>query len=243
LSSHQGAVLLFDTASGAPKALIDARELTAIRTAAATAAATDILAPKNAQSLALFGYGEQATSHLEAISLVRDIKRTFVWGRDSGKAAAFARANAAHGVVTALASAQEAAEASILCLTTGAADPYFKGAWLRAGHHLNAVGSSVASTSEVDSEAVARARYYVDFEDSARALAGDFKRALDAGAVTADHMLGSIGDVLTGAAQGRTSPDDITFFKSLGMVAEDLVAADFILAQAQAQDRGVLVKW
>lgn len=243
LSSHQGAVLLFDASNGAPKALIDAREITAIRTAAATAAATDVLAPPTARSLALFGYGEQAASHWDAIRLVRSIEQTFVWGRDPHKAAAFAREHAAAGEIIPVSTPKEAAQADILCLTTAAAEPYFNGAWLRSGHHINAVGSSVATTSEVDVETVARARYYVDFEDSARALAGDFKRALEAGAVTPSDMLGSIGDVLIGAVPGRTTPSEITFFKSLGMVAEDLIAAEFIVAQAEKHNAGALVDW
>lgn len=243
LSSHQGAVLLFDASNGAPRALIDAREITAIRTAAATAAATDALAPSGARSLALFGYGEQAASHLEAIGLVRRIEKVFVWGRDLERARAFARTHAAQAELIAVATAEEASEADILCLTTAAAEPYFRGAWLRAGHHLNAVGSSVATTSEVDVEAVVRARYFVDFEDSAKALAGDFKRALDTGAIQADHMLGSVGEVLIGALRGRSAADEITFFKSLGMVAEDLLAADYILTRAKADNRGAVVDW
>ena len=108
---------------------------------------------------------------------------------------------------------------------------------------MNAVGSSVASSSEVDVEAVVRARYFVDFEDSARILAGDFKRALDAGKVRPDHIVGTVGDVLIGAAAGRSSPTEITFFKSLGMVAEDLVAAEHILARANEDNRGVVIDW
>lgn len=241
LASHQGAVLLFDATTGQPTALIDAREITAIRTAAATAAATDALAPPTAATLGLFGYGEQAASHLEAIRHVRTIEDVLVWGRDPGKARAFA-ARAGAGV-RAVDTAEEASAADILCLTTAAAEPYFAGAWLRPGQHVNAVGSSVPTTSEVDPETIVRARVYVDFEESARLLGGDLKRAREAGLIGEEHVIGSVGEVLIGTKPGRTDACDITYFKSLGMVAEDLVAADHILRRAEEGDVGTLVDW
>lgn len=239
LASHQGLMLLFDHADGRPVAIIDAREITAIRTAAATAAATDILARPEARSLAIFGYGEQAETHLAAIRLVRPIDEVLVWGRDPDQAQAFAERHGAGAV----ASPQEAAYADILCLTTAASEPYFEGAWLSPGQHLNAVGSSVATTSEVDPETVARARVYVDFAESAALLAGDLKRAREAGLIGEHHVVGSVGEVLTGAAPGRADAQQITYFKSLGMVAEDLVAADHILARAEAEGVGSLIDW
>lgn len=241
LASHQGLMLLFDHADGRPAAIIDAREITAIRTAAATAAATDLLARPDARSLAIFGYGEQAETHLAAIRAVRAIDEALVWGRDPAKARAFAER---HGPgVRAVATPEEAAGADILCLTTAASEPYFEGRWLRPGQHLNAVGSSVATTSEVDPETVARARVYVDFAESAAALAGDLRLAREAGAIGADHVVGSVGEALVGHVPGRTGPDEITFFKSLGMVAEDLVAADHILRRAEAEGVGTVAEW
>lgn len=241
LASHQGLMLLFDHGDGRPAAIVDAREITAIRTAAATAAATDILARPDARSLAIFGYGEQAETHLEAIRAVRAIDEALVWGRDLAKARAFAER---HGPgVRAVATPGEAAGADILCLTTAASEPYFEGRWLSPGQHLNAVGSSVATTSEVDPQTVARARVYVDFAESAAALAGDLRLGREAGAIGADHVVGSVGDVITGRVPGRSGPDEITFFKSLGMVAEDLVAADHILRRAEAEGVGTVVDW
>jgi ornithine cyclodeaminase len=241
LASHQGLMLLFDHADGRPTAIIDAREITAIRTAAATAAATDLLARPDARSLAIFGYGEQAETHLAAIRKVRAIDEALVWGRDPAKAHAFAER---HGPgVRAAATPEEAAGADILCLTTAASEPYFEGCWLRPGQHVNAVGSSVATTSEVDPETVARARVYVDFAQSAEVLAGDLRLAREAGAIATDHVVGSVGDVITGRVPGRTAPDEITFFKSLGMVAEDLVAADHILRRAEAEGVGSVAEW
>jgi ornithine cyclodeaminase len=244
IGSHQGVVLLFETKHGSPVALLDGREITAIRTAAATAVATGALARRDVKTLAIFGYGEQAHTHLEAIPEVRRFERVVVWGRDFAKAKAFAAAAHAAVPVTAVASAEEAAvQADVLCTTTAAAEPYFKADWLRPGQHLNVVGSSVPTTSEIDVDTVARCRLFVDFKDSALALAGDFKRAKEAGRVTDAHIQGSIGDVLTGQVAGRTSDQDVTLFKSLGMVAEDLVSADWIFREAERRGIGQTVEW
>jgi ornithine cyclodeaminase/alanine dehydrogenase-like protein (mu-crystallin family) len=244
--SHQGIVLLFDTRDGAPRAILDAREITAIRTAAATAAATDALARRDVRTLAIFGYGEQAHSHLEAVPRVRRFERALVWGRDPEKTRAFCRDAAAHTdlELVPVESAEEAATAAdVLCTTTAAREPFYRADWLRPGQHLNVVGSSVPTTAEIDVETVARTRFFVDFRDSALALAGDFRRAREAGAVTDDHIAGSVGDVLTGRVPGRTSDRDITLFKSLGMVSEDLLSADAILREAERQGAGQLVDW
>lgn len=246
VGSHQGIVLLFETERGSPVAIIDGREITAIRTAAATAVATDALARRSVGTLALFGYGEQAHTHLDAVPRVRRFERVLVWGRDPARARAFCEAAARHGAanVQAAATPEEAAVAAdVICTTTAAAEPYFKAEWLRPGQHLNVVGSSIPTTAEIDVETVARCRFFVDFRDSALALAGDFRRAREAGRVTDDHILGSIGDVLTGKVAGRTSDQDLTLFKSLGMVAEDLVSADYILREAERRGVGELVEW
>ncbi len=244
--SHQGFVHLFETKNGAPRAIMDGREITAIRTAAATAVATDALARPDTRTLAIFGYGEQAHTHLEAVTKVRPFERVVVWGRDLAKAERFAAVESAHHEVeiTAVPTAQAAAVAGdVLCTTTAAKEPFFEARWLRPGQHLNVVGSSIPTTSEIDIETIARARLFVDFKDSALELAGDFRRAKEAGAVGDDHIVGSIGEVLTGRVPGRSSPDDITLFKSLGMVAEDLVSADFILREAERRGVGQLVEW
>jgi ornithine cyclodeaminase len=245
--SHQGFVHLFETKNGAPKAIMDGREITAIRTAAATAVATDALARPDPETLAIFGYGEQAHTHLEAVTRVRSFKRAVVWGRDLEKTKRFVAAESDHHQsleIAAVPTAEEAARAGdVLCTTTAAKEPYLEARWLRPGQHLNVVGSSVPTTSEIDVETVARCRLFVDFKESALALAGDFRRAKEAGAVTDDHIVGSVGEVLTGRVPGRTDPDQITLFKSLGMVAEDLVTADFLLREAERRDIGQLVEW
>lgn len=244
LPSHQGVVMLFDAKHGKPSAIMDAREITAIRTAAATAVATDALARKDAKTLSFFGYGEQAREHLEALGHVRKFERVLVWGRDAKKAQAFAHEHSTKTLpVEAVATAQDAAHADVVCLLTGATDPLFFGRWLKAGQHVNAVGASTPNAAEIDTETLTRSRMFADYKDSAIALGGEFIRARDAGAISADHILGSIGDILTGKIKGRTSDADITLFKSLGMACEDLVSADVVLAEAERRNIGLRVDW
>jgi ornithine cyclodeaminase len=242
--SHQGMVLLFETEHGAPLALLDAREITAIRTAAATAVATDCLARAGARTLGVFGYGEQAATHLEALTPLRDFSRVLVWGRDPARAMAFAAAQSERlGLDIRAASAETAGGCDVVVTATASTDPVFFHEWLHPGQHLNVVGSSIPTTAEIDGETMAAARVFVDYKASALALAGDFARAKAQGLVDDDHLLGSIGEILVGAIPGRRSDLEITLFKSLGMVAEDLVAADFVFGEAQRQGVGQQVEW
>lgn len=246
LGSHQGVVLLFDPERGSPVAMLEGRAVTAIRTAAATAVATDALALPDASVLAILGYGEEARTHLEAVPQVRGFGEILAWGRDWTKVQAFAQeqSETLGRRVEPVREAEAAARrADVICTTTAAQEPFFRAAWLRAGQHLNIMGSSVPTTSEIEPEVVAASRFFVDFKDSALELAGDFRRAKAAGLIDDSHILGSIGDILIGRVAGRRSPQDVTLFKSLGMIAEDLVAADFILKQAELCEVGLLVDW
>ena len=147
IQSHQGLVILFDPETGAPVCAVDAGEITAIRTAAASAVATDALARKDARRLALLGYGEQAETHARAIQKIRNLESIVVWGRSPQRAQAFAERMqaelnvpiAAAGVVR-----EAVADADIICTVTSAAEPILKGEWVRPGTHLNLVGSSYA---------------------------------------------------------------------------------------------------
>lgn len=244
LSSHLGLVLLFEPKHGLPVALLDAAELTAIRTAAVSGLATRLLAREDAGDLAILGSGEQAHSHLEAMLAVRPIKRVRVWSRTPSHAGAFAEAQgAAHGLKIEVASSAQAAVdgADLLCTVTGSPEPIVHGDWIAPGAHLNVVGASRIAAAEVDTEAVARSRFFVDFRGSAEHEAGELRRAIDAGAVTFEHVLGEIGEVAGGSVAGRKSADDITLFKSLGVAAEDLAAAHYLLQRAEAEGAGQVV--
>jgi ornithine cyclodeaminase/alanine dehydrogenase-like protein (mu-crystallin family) len=243
--SHQGLVLMFETNHGSPVAALDGREITAIRTAAASAAATDILASPAARSAGLFGTGEQARTHVEALVKVRPFESIIVWGRDPNRARTFAcHMTERFGLpVHAVDDPRSAARCDVVCTTTAASEPVLHAAWLRPGQHLNLVGSSVPTTSEVDEETMARGRLFVDAKHGALALAGDFRRAKAQGLVTDASIVGCVGEVITGAVQGRVAETDITIFKSLGMASEDLLASDFVLSEAIRRGVGDLVDW
>jgi ornithine cyclodeaminase len=244
IDAHQGAVLLFEGRHGRLVAVLDASELTAIRTAAASAVATRALARADAASLAIVGTGVQARTHLEAMLLVRKIAAVRVAGRDFAKAQRFAAAaTAQHGVaVTACQDAEAAVRsAAIVCTTTNARTPVVRGSWLAPGCHVNAVGACFPAARELDGEAVARARLYTDRRESLLHEAGDFLLARQEGMVGDDHLVGELGELLLGRRPGRRGRDEITLFKSLGIGVEDLAAAQHAVAAARAQGRGAVV--
>lgn len=227
IQSHQGLIVLFDPESGAPVCVVHAGEVTAIRTAAASAVATDALARKDARRLALLGYGEQAGTHAHAIANVRSLDSIVVWGRSSERSRAFAEQMQAELAlpVTAAASVQEAvAEADMICTLTSASEPILQGAWVQPGTHVNVVGSSHAGPAEVDSELVVRSRFIADSRESVLHQGAEFLRAKAAGRIGDDHIVAEIGQVLAGQIPGRQSEDEITVYKSLGHVVQDLAS-------------------
>jgi ornithine cyclodeaminase/alanine dehydrogenase-like protein (mu-crystallin family) len=235
--SHQGLVCLFDGESGAPVCLADAETVTAIRTPAASAVATDALARPEASILAVLGLGLQAAGHIEAITRVRSLSEVRVWGRTFAKTQAFAQEMfRRHGLrVTAHGEAQAAvAGADIVCTVTGAADPILQGAWIAPGTHINLVGSSGPAQAEADADLVAQARFIADHREHVLAHGGEFLRAKAAGRVGDDHVACEIGAVLAGAAPGRTSPDQITLYKSLGHAVQDIAATAWLHAHPEA---------
>ncbi len=239
--SHQGGVLLFETGHGIPLALVDASAITAIRTAAVSGVATRLLARPDAHDLAILGSGVQATTHLEAMLLARSIRRVRVWSRDPEHAQQFGRREGErHGITLEVAADVESAVrgADIVCTTTSAREPVLAGRWLTPGAHINAAGSSVRFARELDGEAVARSRLFVDRSESTRNEAGDFLLAKAEGMVSDDHIAGELGDVLRGVLGGRQQAEEITLFKSLGLGVEDVVASQYVYEQAKAQGRG-----
>ncbi|TWB13856.1 ornithine cyclodeaminase/alanine dehydrogenase-like protein (mu-crystallin family) [Nitrospirillum amazonense] len=228
LPSHQGVIVLFDRDSGRPLGVVDGGEVTAIRTAAASAVATDALARPEAKTLALLGYGEQALTHARAIARVRRLSRITVWGRAPDRAAAFAaRLGAELGLpVRTAASAQEAVvDADIVCTVTAAKEPILQGAWVAPGAHVNVVGSSIAGPAEVDHDLVIRSRFIADCREHVLRQGAEFLRAKAAGLIGDAHVVAEIGAVLAGHAEGRQSAEQVTLYKSLGHVVQDLAAA------------------
>lgn len=243
-SSHLGLVLLFEAEHGCPVALLDAAEITAIRTAAASGLATRLLSNPQAGDLAVLGAGEQARSHLTAMLAVRTLHRVRIWSRDSAKAAEFARVEGARhhiSIETAPTAREAVADADIICTVTKARDPILLGEWLAPGAHLNVVGSSIASTAEIDTPAVVKSRFFVDYKESTRNEGGEYLRALTSGAIFAEHILGEIGEVANGSLVGRRSPSDITLYKSLGIAPQDLASAHYVLQKARAAGIGQVI--
>jgi ornithine cyclodeaminase/alanine dehydrogenase-like protein (mu-crystallin family) len=243
-SSHLGLVLLFEAEHGCPVALLDAAEITAIRTAAASGLATRLLARPDAGDLALLGAGEQARSHLEAMLAVRSLRRVRVWARDAGKAAAFAEIEGAKHRITIEASptVPEAVDgADIICTVTKAREPILSGEWLAPGAHLNVVGSSIASTAEIDTAAVVKSRFFVDYRESTINEGGEYLRALKAGAIAPEHILAEIGEVANRTKVGRRALSDVTLYKSLGVAPQDLASAYHVLEKARAAGVGQVI--
>ena len=242
LDSHQGAVLLLDAATGTVQALLDAASITAIRTAAVSALATRHLARATADDLAILGSGVQARSHLEAIALVRPLRRIRIWSRDTARAKALARSASDFTHIEITSTAQEAVHgASIICTTTAAAEPVLRGEWIADGAHVNAVGASTPKSRELDTAAIVRSVLFVDRRESALAEPGDILIPIAEGAIKASHIVAELGDVVTGRHPGRTSDKEVTVFKSLGLAVEDVAAAQFVYTRAVERSIGTVV--
>jgi alanine dehydrogenase len=192
-----------------------------MRTAAVSAVATKLLAKADASVLALIGAGVQARSHLQALRLVRDFREVRVYSPRS--AAAFAHEFG----ITAAASAEDAVRgADVIVTATTSQTPVLNGAWLSPGAHINAVGAPRPDWRELDDELLRRARIVVDSRAAAPVESGDV--------IAAGHIEAELGEVVSGTVPGRTSPEEITLFKSLGMAVEDIVAADLVYRRAIA---------
>ena len=227
VQSHQGLVILFDGESGAPVCVAHAGEVTAIRTAAASAVATDVLARPDARRMAILGYGEQATTHARAIRKVRPLCSIAVWGRSQERADGFAaRMTAELQIqVSATSTAREAvADADIICTVTNASEPILEGNWLAPGAHVNLVGSGVAGPAEADNDLVSLSRFFVDSREGVLSQGAEFLRAKAAGLIGDDHIVAEIGEVLAGDRPGRRSATETTVYKSLGHVVQDLAS-------------------
>jgi len=243
IDAHQGAVLLFEADHGCLLAILDATTVTAIRTAAVSALATRLLARADAQDLAILGAGTQGVMHLHAMTVVRPIRRVHVWSRTTEHARALARLAQERFDLHAdvCSSPAHAVERStIVCTTTASPTPILEGEWLQPGTHVNAVGACIPTTRELDTEVVRRARLYVDRRESALAEPGDILIPLREGAITTDHIVAEIGELLLerGDRLGRRDEDEITLFKSLGLAVEDLAAAHHAYRKAAATGAG-----
>jgi ornithine cyclodeaminase/alanine dehydrogenase-like protein (mu-crystallin family) len=222
LDAHQGAVLLHDGETGQLRALLNASAITEIRTAAVSAVATRALARPGSRIVAILGGGVQARSHEHAMRAVLPEAEILAWKRaDGGTPETVLR------------------DADVVCTCTSAREPILERGWLKSGAHVNAVGSSVPTARELDAATVAEATLVVDRRESALNEAGDLLLA----GFGAERIAAELGEVLVGAHPGRTSEDELTVFKSLGLGVEDLAAAELVVRKAREQGAGTEVKF
>lgn len=245
LSSHVGCMLLFDPDTGQPLAMIDAGELTALRTAAASALATDMLALPDSRTLCVIGAGEQALAHIQALLHVRAFREIRVWLRDQSKASDLQQRISVITDVSChiYSDIQQAMhQADVVCTLTSSATPLIDASMLAPGMHLNVVGACVIEKQEISNDCLPPSRYYVDSTASAWAQAGELHHAKKAKLIDDNYIQDEIGSVIDNSTFKR-DPYDITIYRSLGVAAQDLVVAHYVYNQAQLKQLGQFVQF
>jgi ornithine cyclodeaminase/alanine dehydrogenase-like protein (mu-crystallin family) len=236
VDSHQGAVLLFEAERGTLIAILDATAVTGIRTAAVSGLATDLLARADAGDLAILGAGTQALTHAEAMLAVRPIRSIRIWNRTVERGRRLAnliearfgqRAEVCPSVDEAVAGAD------IICTTTAAREPILRSEWVKAGAHLNVVGSSIPRTREVETALMVRSRLFVDVRESALKEPGDIVIPIQEGAMGPEHIVAELGELASGLTTWQRQVDDVTLFKSQGIAIEDIASARFVYDEAR----------
>lgn len=240
LEAIQGYVLLLDAENGKLLALLDGRAVTAIRTGAGSGLATDLLARQDARSVAIFGTGVQARSHFEAVFAVRDVKRAIFIGRSEGKTQQIADEMQSRFDIDVQATLDpdRSAEADIICTTTTATEPILLARHVRPGMHINAVGTHRPADAEVASEVVVGAKVVVDQREACLKEAGDILRPIAEGLIETRHIFAEIGELVLGRRPARTTPDEVTLFKSVGNAVQDLYASRLAFENARQQGLG-----
>ena len=234
--SHQGQILLFEKEYGQVIACVDAMSVTKIRTGAVSAAASRYLARPDSRHLAILGCGVQGESHLAAISRVFPLEQVSVWDLYPDTARRFAeRCQTAYGLpVTPYEDAALAVkDADIICTVTPSSTPVLKYSWLKPGVHINAVGACSPQARELDGDITLHASFFGDSVESVMKESGDFLIPLHEGLIQENHLKGTIGQIMNGKIQGRTTDDEITVFEALGMAVEDIACAALLYRQAK----------
>ena len=241
LDPHQGSVLLHDATNGKLIAILNASPITEIRTAAVSGAATRALARPGSRTVAVLGSGVQGRSHVDAMQTVLDDPIIRIWSRNQSHAEALALET--HSLVAA--TVEEAVDgADVVCTATSAREPIVELDWLAPGTHVNAAGGGADGKSrELAGGIVASARLYVDRRESALNESGDVRLALHEHGLGEDHIVGELGELLAGTVEGRTSDDELTVFKSMGIAVEDLASAQLCVSRARERGVGVGVEF
>ena len=246
LESHQGSVTLFNALNGTPLAIMEAGQITAIRTAAVSGLATRILAKKNSKILAILGSGILARTHIEAMTTILNLEEIRVWSKNKINAKILVEEQRKKYAIPfrPFDTVNEAIyNADIICTTTAAVEPILHGKYLMQGVHINAVGSSVRNTRELDGFAIKLSKLYVDKIESTINESGDFLMAKQEGTIDDNHIIGTLGEILTKQKKGRNNINDITLFKSLGLAVEDIATAFFIYDKYVKSNKGNWVEF
>jgi ornithine cyclodeaminase len=243
LAYIQAAVLVLDPETGRAVALLEGSSLTAIRTGAGSGAAIDLLARPDSQVVAIFGAGVQGRTQLEAACSVRKIEQAWVFDPSVERAERMVAEMAGKGPApdalrVAKNSYQAVSEADIICTATTSTTPVFADADLKPGAHVSAIGSYTPELQEVPAETVARALVVVDSRSATLAETGDLLRPMRAGLFGEEHIHAELGEILLGRKAGRKSPDQITYFKSVGVAVQDAIAAQLALRNADKMGIG-----
>lgn len=237
-------VVVVDAATGVPAAVMDGTVLTALRTGAASGAATDLLARPEARTVAVFGAGAQGRTQLEAVCAVRPIVEAWVYDVQREQAATYASEMSRRlslSVRVAQTPGEAAGQADVICTATTSSTPVFRDADIRPGTHINAVGAYTPQMQEIPVETVLRAKVVIDHRGASLAEAGDLLIPLREGRMSEEHIAAEIGEIVASLKLGRTTEDEITLFKSVGVAVQDVAAASAVLAAARRMGLGTEV--
>jgi alanine dehydrogenase len=234
-------VVVVDATTGRPAAIMDGIYLTALRTGAASGAATDLLARHDTHIAAIFGAGAQGRTQLEAVCAVRHIQEAWVYDKEPERAAAYADEMSQRlslPVKVAETPAEAVHRADVICTATTSSSAVFEDADVKPGTHINAVGAYTPEMQEIPIETVLRAKVVIDHREASLAEAGDLLIPLKQGLITEDHIYAELGEIAAGLKPGRASPEEITFFKSVGVAVQDVAAAGAVLEAARRLNLG-----
>jgi len=234
-------VVVVDATTGRPAAVMDGTYLTALRTGAASGAATDLLARQDVHTAAIFGAGAQGRTQLEAVCAVRSIREVWVYDAVLERAAAYAAEMGQRlslPVEVASTPSEAAHRADVICTATTSSTPVFDDADVQPGTHINAVGAYTPQIQEIPVETVLRARVVIDHREASLAEAGDLLIPLQQGLMTEEHIYAELGEIAAGRKPGRASPEEITLFKSVGVAVQDVAAAGAVLEAARRLNLG-----
>ena len=246
LDAHQGSVLLHSAETGELMAVMNGSAITAIRTAAVSGLATKVLACDDATEVAIVGTGVQGRSHLEAMAAVGGFERMRVASRNPDNAKAFVKEHAGKVpfTLTAFPDVRSAVQgADVIVTATNAREPVIHRDWVKPGAHINAVGSSIPTTREIDTATMVASTWFVDRRESTLNESGDYLFAAKEGAIGPEHIRAELGELLIGEQLGREFPEEITLFKSLGIAVEDLASAQFLYKRAVETGAGTRIEF